>query len=51
MRALLHSALGGRPWHDIAICAGLAAVYAAVGIALVDRFIDAARRRATLSLT
>jgi ABC-2 type transport system permease protein len=51
MRALLHAALGGHPWHDIAVCAGLAAVYAAVGIALVERFIDAARRRATLSLT
>ena len=51
MRALLHSALGGHPWRDIAVCGGLAAVYAAIGIALVERFIDAARRRATLSLT
>jgi ABC-2 type transport system permease protein len=51
MRALLHAALGGRPWLDLAVCAGLAAVYAAVGIAILDRFLDAARRRATLSLT
>jgi ABC-2 type transport system permease protein len=51
MRALLHSALGGQPWREIAVCAGLALVYAAVGVALLDRFLDAARERATLSLT
>ena len=51
MRALLHSALGGNPWSDLAACFGLAAAYAVVGIALVGRFIDAARQRATLSLT
>ncbi len=51
MRALLDSALGGQPWREIAVCAGLAVVYAAVGVALLDRFLDAARQRATLSLT
>lgn len=51
MRALLHSALGGRAWLDIAICLGLAAAYTAFGIALLERFMDSARRHATLSLT
>jgi ABC-2 type transport system permease protein len=51
MRALLHSALGGQPWREIAVCAGLAVLYAAIGVALLDRFLDAARKRATLSLT
>jgi ABC-2 type transport system permease protein len=51
MRALLESSLGGHPWRDLAMCVGLAAVYATVGILILDRFIDAARRRATLSLT
>jgi len=48
---LLDSSLGGHPWRDLAICAGLATVYAAFGIAILGRFVDAARRRATLSLT
>jgi ABC-2 type transport system permease protein len=51
MRALLHSARGGDPWRDLAMCAGLATIYGAFGIAILDRFMDAARRRATLSLT
>lgn len=51
MRALLHAAIGGNPWRDLAVCSGLAVVYAAIGVAIVDRFVDAARRRATLSLT
>jgi ABC-2 type transport system permease protein len=51
MRALLHSALGGHPWREVGLCAGLAVVYAALGVALLERFLDAARKRATLSLT
>ena len=51
MRALLDAALGGRPWANIAACLALAAVYTSVGVALVGRFLDSARRRATLSLT
>ena len=51
MRALLHSALGGHPWREVGLCAGLAVVYAALGVALLERFLDAARERATLSLT
>jgi hypothetical protein len=33
------------------MCALLSVVYAAIGIAILDRFLDAARRSATLSLT
>jgi ABC-2 type transport system permease protein len=51
MRALLHSTLGGNPWRDLAMCGALAAVYGTVGILILDRFLDAARRSATLSLT
>jgi ABC-2 type transport system permease protein len=51
MQALLHGALGGAVWRDLAMCALLTAVYAAIGISILDRFLDAARRSATLSLT
>jgi ABC-2 type transport system permease protein len=51
MRALLHGALGGEVWRDLAMCAVLTIVYAAIAIAILDRFLDAARRSATLSLT
>ena len=51
MRALLHGSLGGEVWRDLAMCAALTAVYAVIGIAILDRFLDAARRSATLSLT
>jgi ABC-type polysaccharide/polyol phosphate export permease len=52
MRALLESARGGgHPWQALAMCAALATLYAAIGIAILERFMDAARRRATLSLT
>jgi ABC-2 type transport system permease protein len=51
MRALLHGSLGGPVWRDLAVCALLTTAYGAVGIAIVDRFLDAARRSASLSLT
>jgi ABC-2 type transport system permease protein len=51
MRALLHGALGGDAWRDLAMCALLTLAYGAIGIAILDRFLDAARRSATLSLT
>lgn len=51
MRGLLHGSLGGPVWRDLAMCALLSVVYAAIGIAILDRFLDAARRSATLSLT
>ena len=36
---------------DLAMCALLTVAYAAIGIVILDRFLDAARRSATLSLT
>ena len=51
MQALLHGALGGAVWRDLAMCTLLSVVYAAIGISIVDRFLDAARRSASLSLT
>ena len=51
MRGLLHGALGGPVWRDLAMCALLTTVYAIVAILVLDRFLDAARRSATLSLT
>jgi ABC-2 type transport system permease protein len=51
MRAIRESALGGSPLPDAAICAALGAVYLAAGVAVLDVMLDAARRRATLSLT
>jgi hypothetical protein len=33
------------------MCALLTAVYATIGILILDRFVDAARRSASLSLT
>jgi ABC-2 type transport system permease protein len=51
MQALLHGALGGAVWRDLAMSALLTTVYAAIGISILDRFLDAARRSATLSLT
>jgi ABC-2 type transport system permease protein len=51
MSAIRESALGGNPVPDILMCAGLAALYTAVGVAVAGRMLDAARARATLSLT
>jgi hypothetical protein len=38
-------------WRDLGMCVLLTVVYGAVGIAILDRFLDAARRSASLSLT
>lgn len=51
MRGLLDAAQGGPVWRDLVMCALLTSAYAIVGILILDRFIDAARRSATLSLT
>ena len=51
MRALLHGSLGGPVWRDLGRCALLSLAYGAAGISILDRFLDAARRSATLSLT
>ena len=51
MRALLHGSLGGAVWRDLGMCLLLTIVYGVIGISILDRFLDAARRSATLSLT
>ena len=51
INAIRESALGGSPMADIAVCAGLGAVYTAVGILAVDALLRSARARATLALT
>ena len=52
MRALSDAAFaGGSPLADIAMCLVLSAVYTLVGALLLGRFLESARRRATLSLT
>jgi ABC-2 type transport system permease protein len=51
MNAVRESALGGTPLPDILLCVGLAALYAGLGVLVAGRMLDAARARATLSLT
>jgi ABC-2 type transport system permease protein len=52
MRALSDAAFaGGSPFVDIAMCLVLSVVYTVVGSILLGRFLESARRRATLSLT
>lgn len=51
MNAIRESALGGRPLDDLALCAVLGAAYVTLGILVTNRVLDAARRRAALSLT
>jgi ABC-2 type transport system permease protein len=49
--AIRGAALGGSPYADIAVATALGAAYLAIGIALMNRALQAARARATLSLT
>ena len=51
MRGIRESALGGSPLPDIGLCLALGAVYTAIGVLAVNRVLDSARARATLSLT
>jgi ABC-2 type transport system permease protein len=51
MNAIRESALGGDPLDDLLVCAALGAVYVTLGILVTNRVLDAARRRAALSLT
>jgi ABC-2 type transport system permease protein len=50
MNAIRESASGGSPWPDVALCALLGAAYVAVGVVVLERMLDAARRRAALAL-
>jgi ABC-2 type transport system permease protein len=51
MRAIREAALGGSPLPDIGMCLLLGAAYTVTGALIVGRLLDAARTRATLSLT
>lgn len=51
MNAIRESALGGSPWPDVGLCAALGAGYTLAGVLLVEEFLHAARKRATLALT
>ncbi len=51
MRAMMDASQGGHPWRYMGYCVLLASVYAGIGALFLGRVLDAARRRATLSLT
>jgi ABC-2 type transport system permease protein len=51
MNAIRESALGGAPLDDLLMCAALGTAYVTVGILVTNRVLDAARKRAALSLT
>ena len=51
MNAIREAAVGGSPLNDLAICLGLGATYVVIGILITNRVLDAARRRAALSLS
>jgi ABC-2 type transport system permease protein len=51
INAIRESSLGGSPLPDLGMCVALGAVYVALGVAVADRMIDAARARAVLALT
>ena len=51
MNAIRESALGGDALPDLGMCFALAAVYVAVGLAVADTMLRAARARAVLALT
>jgi ABC-2 type transport system permease protein len=51
MNAIRDAATGGAPVADIAMCLLLGAAYVALGVLVTDRVLNAARARASLSLT
>lgn len=51
MRAIREAALGGSPLADLGLCLALGAGYTLVGVLVVETMLDAARARATVSLT
>jgi ABC-2 type transport system permease protein len=51
MNAIRESALGGDPLDDLLVCAALGTAYITLGVLVTNRVLDAARRRAALSLT
>ena len=51
MNAIREAAAGGSALDDLAICLALGAGYVTIGILITNRVLDAARRRAALSLS
>src|SRR5687768_231598 len=51
MNAIREAAVGGSPLPDLAICLALGGLYVTAGILLTNHVLDAARRRAALSLS
>jgi ABC-2 type transport system permease protein len=51
MRSIREAALGGPALADMGMCALLGVIYTLIGVLIVGRLLDAARRRATLALT
>jgi ABC-2 type transport system permease protein len=51
VRAIREAALGGSPAREVALCIALGALYALLGVLLVETVLRSARRSATLSLT
>jgi ABC-2 type transport system permease protein len=51
MRAIRESAIGGSPLPDIAMCLALGGIYVAIGVAITESVLRAARKTASLSLT
>jgi len=51
MNAIREAALGGSPLPDLLLCLGLGALYVALGLAVLERVLSAARKRGALSLS
>jgi ABC-2 type transport system permease protein len=51
MSAIREAALGGSPLPDLLLCLGLGAVYIALGLAMLERVLGAARKRGALALS
>jgi ABC-2 type transport system permease protein len=50
MRAIREAAYGGNPLGSLLLCIALAAVYLGIGVLVLRRVLDSARKHATLSL-
>jgi CHASE1-domain containing sensor protein len=50
MRAIREAAYGGAPAGPLLLTLALAGIYLALGVVVLRRVLDSARRRATLSL-
>jgi ABC-2 type transport system permease protein len=51
MNSIREAALGGSPLPDLLLCLGLGALYVTLGLAMLERVLDAARRRGALALS